>query len=89
MYDRSVKPIPEPRHTGLRYRVETLIGITGLKMAKYRPSWRKVSLAPFNVLWRPQIFGILLFEALLFGFGIGINVSERTRSDMELMKYSG
>jgi len=41
MYDRDVVPFPERPTTGLRYRVETLIGITGVKMAKYvlaRPS---------------------------------------------------
>lgn len=34
MYDRDVVPFPERPTTGLRYRVETLIGITGVKMAK-------------------------------------------------------
>ncbi|KAH8830165.1 MFS general substrate transporter [Flagelloscypha sp. PMI_526] len=75
MYDRTVDPIPEPQTTGLRYRVETLIGITGLKMAKYRPSWAVSILAPLNVLWRPHILTLLFLEMFLFGFGIGINVT--------------
>ncbi|KDQ22296.1 hypothetical protein PLEOSDRAFT_1023405, partial [Pleurotus ostreatus PC15] len=37
IYDRTVVPIPSRRPTtGRRYRVETLVGITGVKMSKYR-----------------------------------------------------
>ncbi|KAK0452396.1 major facilitator superfamily domain-containing protein [Armillaria borealis] len=75
MYDRTVKPVPEPHTTGLRYRIETLVGITGIKMAKYRVSWTESILSPINVVWRPHLLGILLFEGILFGFGIGINVT--------------
>ncbi len=90
MYDRTVKPIPEAQTTGLRYRIESLIGITGVKMAKYRISWTESILSPLNVVWRPHLLGILIFEVILspfgvafsqhweqgvlFGFGIGINV---------------
>ncbi|KAJ7201675.1 major facilitator superfamily domain-containing protein [Mycena pura] len=74
MYDRTVKPIPERPTTGLRYRIESLVGLTGLKMQKYRISWSEAIISPLNVVWRPHILGILVFEALLFGFGIGINV---------------
>ncbi|TFK66337.1 MFS general substrate transporter [Pluteus cervinus] len=75
MYDRTVKPVPEPQTTGLRYRIETLVGITGAKMAKFRPSWKVAILAPFKVVWRPHLVMILLFEAMVFGFSIGINVT--------------
>ncbi|KAK0495912.1 MFS general substrate transporter [Armillaria luteobubalina] len=74
MYDRNVKPIPEPP-TGLRYRIETLVGITGVKMAKYRVSWTESILSPINVVWRPHLLGALLFEGVLFGFSIGLNVT--------------
>ncbi|KAK0220214.1 major facilitator superfamily domain-containing protein [Armillaria fumosa] len=74
MYDRNVKPIPEPP-TGLRYRIETLVGITGIKMAKYRISWTESILSPINVVWRPHLLGALLFEGVLFGFSIGLNVT--------------
>ncbi|KAG2116648.1 uncharacterized protein F5147DRAFT_351581 [Suillus discolor] len=43
MYDRAhlaLKPLQIS--TGLRYRFETLIGVTGYKMAKYRPRWSEV-----------------------------------------------
>jgi hypothetical protein len=62
MYDRTVKPIPEPTTTGLRYRIETLIGITGVKMQKYRMSWTQAILAPLNLVWRPHLILILVFE---------------------------
>ncbi|KAI0039708.1 MFS general substrate transporter, partial [Auriscalpium vulgare] len=39
MYDRKVKPIPPRPSHGLRYRVETLLGVTGAKMAKHRATW--------------------------------------------------
>ena len=64
MYDRTVKPIPQPSSTGIRYRIESLIGITGLKMAKYRSSWHEIIFSPFNVVWRPHLFGVLIFEVL-------------------------
>jgi len=34
-----------------------------------------VIFATINILWRPQVLGILVFEAAVFGFGIGINVT--------------
>jgi hypothetical protein len=75
IYDRTVRPIPEPTTTGLRYRVETLIGITGYKMQKFRSSWFESIFSPFRLVWRPHLLMLLIFEAMLFGFGIGINVT--------------
>ncbi|KAF9459117.1 MFS general substrate transporter [Collybia nuda] len=75
IYDRTVKPIPKRPSTGVRYRIETLIGITGVKMAKFRVPWRESILAPLNVLWRPHLMMILWYEAMVFGFAIGINVT--------------
>ena len=70
MYDRTLKPIPQPPSTGKRYRFESLVGITGAKMSKYRSSWYDVILSPFNVLWRPHLLSALIFEVLrsLAGF---------------------
>ncbi|KAF8639280.1 hypothetical protein AX16_010352 [Volvariella volvacea WC 439] len=75
MYDRTVRPIPARPTSGLRYKVETLLGLTGVKMAKYRARWTDIALEPLRVVWRPHLLSILIFEALLFGFGIGINVT--------------
>jgi hypothetical protein len=62
MYDRTVKPIPQRPTQGLRYRVETLIGMTGIKMAKYRPSWYQATSAILRIVWRPHVLSILIFE---------------------------
>ncbi|KZS87001.1 MFS general substrate transporter [Sistotremastrum niveocremeum HHB9708] len=75
MFDRTLRPIPRPETTGLRYRIETLIGITGYKMSKYRASWGEAISSPFNVVWRPHILLVLIYEGMLFGFSIGINVT--------------
>ncbi|KDQ60320.1 hypothetical protein JAAARDRAFT_174380 [Jaapia argillacea MUCL 33604] len=75
MYDRTLRPIPTHPTTGLRYRIESLFGLTGLKMAKYRPSVISGLWSHASVLWRPHLLSILIFEGMLFGFGIGINVT--------------
>ena len=62
MYDRTVKPIPEAPTGGLRNRFETLIGLTGVKMSKYRASWAESILTPLNVVWRPHLLMVLIFE---------------------------
>ncbi|KAG6899941.1 hypothetical protein C0993_005063 [Termitomyces sp. T159_Od127] len=75
MYDRTLKPVPPRPTTGLRYRIETLLGITGVKMAKYRTTWTQAIVSSFQVVWRPHVLSILIFEGAIFGFGIGINVT--------------
>ncbi|KAI0691855.1 MFS general substrate transporter [Cytidiella melzeri] len=77
LYDRKLtdpRPIARPA-SAIRYRIETLVGITGARMAKYRSNWANVVSVWFNLVWRPHLFGILLFEAMLFGFSIGVNVT--------------
>jgi len=44
IYDHTVRPIPGPTTTGLRYRIETLIGVTG---SKYHISCINVTNAVF------------------------------------------
>lgn len=64
MFDRKLanpRPIPVP-HSRLRYRLETLIGVTGLQMSKYRDSWSDSIFACLNVVWRPHLLAILIFE---------------------------
>ncbi|TKA57187.1 hypothetical protein B0A53_01143 [Rhodotorula sp. CCFEE 5036] len=75
IYDRHMNPVP-PRHaTGLKYRFDSLIGVTGVRMAKYRPSlWAGVK-SMFDVLWRPHALMMYIFVGWLFGCGIGINVT--------------
>ncbi|KAH9918337.1 MFS general substrate transporter [Amylocystis lapponica] len=77
LYDRTLRnphPVPRPASRVL-YRVQTLIGITGARMARFRTPWRAILYSPFEIIWRPQLASILLFEASVFGFGIGINVT--------------
>lgn len=64
LFDRTVRPIPERPTTGLRYRIETLTGITGVKMAKYRVSWLESVISPLNVVWRPHLLMVLVFEVI-------------------------
>ncbi|THG96852.1 hypothetical protein EW026_g5053 [Hermanssonia centrifuga] len=45
----------------------------GARMAKYRSGWKEVNSIWFKLIWRPHLFGILLFEAMLFGFSVGLN----------------
>ena len=75
MYDRHLKEQPARTSTGLRYRLETLIGITGFRLAKYRQDWPSIIFAPISIIWRPHLISILLFEAMVFGFSIGINTT--------------
>lgn len=76
MYDRKLQnPRPYGKNPGFAYRIKTLLGVTGARMAKFRSSWRDVILGCLNIVWRPHLMMILWFEALLFGFSIGINVS--------------
>lgn len=67
MYDRRLpNPHPIPRPTSqLLYRFQTLIGITGARMAKYRATWREVVGGCIDIAWRPHLLGILLFEVTL------------------------
>ena len=64
MYDRGVKNLPPRQTGGLRYQFETLVGITGAKMAKYRATWYEAVSAPFKLVWRPHLISILVFEVL-------------------------
>ena len=64
IYNHTVRQIPEPTMTGLQYRIETLIGITGSKMQKYRISWTESILNPFCLIWRPHLIMLLIFEVI-------------------------
>ncbi|KAN0086081.1 Major facilitator superfamily domain containing protein [Tylopilus felleus] len=75
MYDRGKNRPKIPRSSGLKYRFETLIGVTGYKLAKYRASWLEVTMACLNVVWRPHFILVVVFEAAVFGFNIGMNVT--------------
>ncbi|KAF8552491.1 MFS general substrate transporter [Imleria badia] len=75
MYDRGKNRPAVPRSSSMRYRFETLVGVTGYKLAKYRVSWWEVTTACLEVVWRPQFIFVTLFLAAVFGFSIGMNVT--------------
>lgn len=62
LYDRKLTTKPPRTSTGLRYRLDTLIGVTGVRLTKYRASWYEVVSAPFKLVWRPHLLAILVFE---------------------------
>jgi len=62
MYDRGVKNLPPRPADGLRLRIETLVGVTGSRLAKYRATWVEAISAPFKLFWRPHLLSILVFE---------------------------
>jgi hypothetical protein len=62
MYDLGVKSLPPRPANDLRYRIETLVGLTGSRLAKYRATWVEAISAPFKLFWRPHLLGILIFE---------------------------
>lgn len=62
MYDRGKRRPPLLKPPGLQYRLETLLGMTGYKLAKYRESWWEASMACLNLVWRPQFISVVIFE---------------------------
>jgi hypothetical protein len=63
MYDRQLSPIPKPKEKGLRLKGESLVGITGAKMAKYRMSMFSSFMQPILVGIRPNMFLMSLYIA--------------------------
>ena len=66
MYDRGTKGLPSRPTDSLLYRIKTLVGITGIKMAKYRATWYEAVSAPFKLFWRPHLLSIVVFEVPTF-----------------------
>ena len=68
------------KQTGLRNRIKSLIGITGFQSARKEPTWKDVCIAPLRVVWRPQLFLLLIFEvraASYVTFIIGLDCAPR------------
>ncbi|GJE98654.1 MFS general substrate transporter [Phanerochaete sordida] len=56
-------------------RVRTLVGVTGARLARFRAGWRELVLCPLQLIWRPHLLSIMVYEGLLFGFSIGMNLT--------------
>ncbi|KAF8608516.1 MFS general substrate transporter [Ceratobasidium sp. AG-I] len=75
MYDRKYYPAPTQTTRGLRRRIETLVGISGVKMYKYRVPILTAIWRPVETLLDPRILLSSLFMGVTFGWTIGINVT--------------
>ena len=62
LYFRSEGQVASSKQTGLWDRVKLLIGITGIQSARKEPTWKEVCIAPLRVVWRPQLFFLLIFQ---------------------------
>lgn len=62
LFDRGVKDLPPRRADSLSYRFETLVGVTGFNLAKYRITWLQAIATPFKLIWRPHLLLILILE---------------------------
>ncbi|OSD00956.1 MFS general substrate transporter [Trametes coccinea BRFM310] len=56
-------------------RVETLVGITGSRLARFRTPWKDLAIRSFRLMWRPHLLSLMLYEGFLFGFSIGMNLT--------------
>ncbi|KIK57101.1 hypothetical protein GYMLUDRAFT_773892 [Collybiopsis luxurians FD-317 M1] len=75
MYDRKGIRTGMTGAQGIRARFASLVGITGYKTATQAPPWKELTMLPLRIMWRPHFVGIYLFEAMVFGFAIGINIT--------------
>ena len=67
MFDRYLRPVPIADTFGVGGRIKTLVGITGLQMAKYRTTLGRAIFDTFDTLWRPQ--ALLTFITIAASFG--------------------
>ncbi|EGG00293.1 uncharacterized protein MELLADRAFT_93710 [Melampsora larici-populina 98AG31] len=74
IYDRFSEDQPVPGRS-FKARFESLIGITGFRTAGDRDTWRQAITPMIQLLARPHLMGILIYLGAVFGFGIGINVT--------------
>ena len=75
MYDRGVKNLFCPPTDRLYYRIETPVGITGSKLAKYRTPWVEAIAAPLKLFWRPHLLGVLVFKVTILDTDISLAVN--------------
>jgi hypothetical protein len=65
MYDRHLRPVPSRPSSGLRYRIETLFGVTGWRMAHYRTPLYKATYDMMDTFWRPQLILPCLYTGIM------------------------
>ena len=62
LYFRCEGQVVSRKQTGLWNHINSLIGVTGFQSARKEPTWKEVCIAPLRVVWRPQLFFLLIFE---------------------------
>jgi len=76
IYDRYVTLASDsPDRATPTSRLRTLIGITGYKTAHMRCSWKQAIMPTFKLLTKPHCLSLLIYTGAIFGFAIGINVT--------------
>ncbi|KNZ54391.1 hypothetical protein VP01_295g4 [Puccinia sorghi] len=76
IYDRYVTSASDsPDRVTPTSRLRTLIGITGYKTAHMRCSWKQAVMPTFKLLTKPHCLSLLIYTGVIFGFAIGINVT--------------
>ncbi|KAE9397963.1 MFS general substrate transporter [Gymnopus androsaceus JB14] len=74
MYDRKgIRKIIGPK--GFWARCAILLGIPGWKTSSQAPKWKELIMEHLRIVWRPHFVGIYLYEAMVFGFVIGITIT--------------
>ncbi|WAR59455.1 hypothetical protein PtB15_11B95 [Puccinia triticina] len=56
-------------------RLKTLLGISGHQTADLKCSWRQAIMPTFQLLTKPHCLALLIYMGVIFGFAIGINVT--------------
>jgi len=75
LYDRKLSPVPKTNAIGVRKKLETLTGVTGIKLRKYRMSTFQAIMQPFLVFVRPNMIMMSVYIALTFAWAIGLNTT--------------
>ncbi|KIJ24686.1 hypothetical protein M422DRAFT_274492 [Sphaerobolus stellatus SS14] len=72
LFERSIpSSVPPPQN----FDAPTLLGMSGWNLSSYRTTWKEVILLPIKLVWRPHLLSVMIFEGILFGFAIGLNVT--------------
>ncbi|KLO19176.1 MFS general substrate transporter [Schizopora paradoxa] len=74
LYDRGNPNIDHASRSSSS-RTADLLGVSSMKLAKYRTPWRDLVSRPIRLIWRPQLLTMLVYEGVLFGFSIGMNLT--------------
>jgi len=75
LYDRGVPKVLDQLTKKPSSRIKDLLGINGARLAKYRTPWGVLLMRPMRLIWRPHLLSMMIYEGVLFGFSIGMNLT--------------